>query len=270
MRAASGGVRARRQRRGLIALCVALSSLSCSIAGQREDMAQGEAAERANQLYQEGEYVGAIEAYEAILDAGFESGDLHYNLGNAYFKSGDLGRSILSWERALIRAPGDPDVLANLSLASQLTVDAVDPLPRFWLLAVGSWVLALIPRGVLLTVVALAWIALTGGVIAQILARGSWATRVAPWLVVGGGVAFLVLGTNMVIREMGIGRIERAVILSEVVPVRSAPADDDDLTIFEVHEGTRVRIDQRTGSWVAVVLDDGKVGWIHIDVIAVI
>lgn len=59
-------------------------------------------------------------------------------------------------------------------------------------------------------------------------------------------------------------------ILDRAVQVRAAPAEEDDLTLFEIHEGTRVRIEQRTGSWVEVVLDDGKVGWVPADVMEII
>ena len=233
-------------------------------------VAQEEIATQGNQYYQDGEYDAAVQAYEAVLDAGFESGDLYYNVGNAYFKSGDLGRSILAWERALVRLPGNPDVLANLDLARSLTTDAVEPLPRFWLLSVVSWWIDLLPRGVLATLVAMAWLALTGGAMVRILARGEWFRRIGHGLAVGGGVAIVVLGTNLLVREFGVGQRERAVILAEAVAVRSAPAEDDDLTLFEVHEGTRVRIDQRTGEWAEVVLDDGKVGWVPLDVMGVI
>jgi hypothetical protein len=60
------------------------------------------------------------------------------------------------------------------------------------------------------------------------------------------------------------------VILADAVPVRSAPADQDELTLFEIHEGTRVRIDERAGEWAEVVLDDGKVGWVPADVLEAI
>ena len=59
-------------------------------------------------------------------------------------------------------------------------------------------------------------------------------------------------------------------ILADAVPVRSAPADQDELTLFEIHEGTRVRIDQRAGEWAEIVLEDGKVGWVPADVMGVI
>ena len=74
----------------------------------------------------------------------------------------------------------------------------------------------------------------------------------------------VVLGSNLALREFGVGQAERGVILAEAVWVRSAPTDDDDLTVFEVHEGTRVRIDQRTEQWAEIVLDDGKVGWVPV------
>ena len=232
--------------------------------------AQEEIFERGNQLYQEADYAGAIEAYEAVRSAGFEGADLHYNLGNAYFKGGDLGLSILEWERALVLAPGDPDVAANLELARSLTADAVEPLPRFWLFsAVSSWV-RLFPRRLLIIVVAVGWLGLAGGAITRVLAKSEEARRLGGWVASGGAVVVILLGANLAVRELRIGQPQRGVILAEAVAVRSAPAADDDLTLFEVHEGTRVRIDQRTGTWAEVVLDDGKVGWVPVDVMGVI
>ncbi|MGD8602781.1 MAG: tetratricopeptide repeat protein, partial [Gemmatimonadota bacterium] len=216
--------------------------------------AQQEIFERGNQLYQDGDFAGAVDAYEAVMSAGFESAELHYNLANAYFKSGELGRSILEWERALALSPGDEDAQANLELARSLTQDAVEPLPRFWLLsALSRWV-RLLPRSLLILMVGGAW--LTGGVavVTRILARSADVQRWAGWLAVAAAVVVAVFGTNLVVRELGLGQPERAVILAEAVPVRSAPSDDDDLTLFEIHEGTSVRVEQRTGMWAEVVL----------------
>jgi len=228
--------------------------------------AQEEIFERGNQLYQDGDFAGAVDAYEAVRSAGFESAALHYNLGNAYFKSGELGRSILEWERARALAPGDADAQANLDLARSLTQDVVEPLPRFWLLSAVSWWLRLLPRSVLLALVGGAWLAAGVGVVARILTRSPDVRRWAGWLAVAGAGVVAVFGTNLMVRELGIDRPDRAVILADAVPVRSAPADQDDLTLFEIHEGTRVRIEERTGEWAEVVLDDGKVGWVRGDV----
>jgi hypothetical protein len=102
------------------------------------------------------------------------------------------------------------------------------------------------------------------------LVRRDDVRRVGGWTATLAGVVVLVLGVNLFVRELGLGRDERGVILADVVPVRSAPAEQDDLMLFEIHEGTLVRIDQRAGDWAEVVLEDGKVGWVPADVMGVI
>ena len=253
----------RPSRAVFIAMFVALSAPVCTLA-QDEIVAQG------NQLYQQGDYAGAVAAYQAVLDAGFESPALRYNLGNALFKTGDLGGSILEWERARALDPADPDVLANLALARSLTADAIEPLPRFWLLSAVSWWIDLLPRTLLIVMVATAWMVLGAGLATRTLARRDDVRGVATWTATLAGAVVLVLGANLFIRELGLGRAERGVILAEAVPVRSAPAEQDDLTLFEIHEGTLVRVDQRAGDWAEVVLEDGKVGWVPADVMGVI
>lgn len=233
-------------------------------------LAQQEIFERGNQFYQAEDYPAAVEAYEAVRAGGFESSDLHYNLGNAYFKTGELGRSILSWERALRLDSGHEDAEANLELAVRLSADEIEPLPRFWLLSAMSWWVTLVPRFALLVVVGLAWLAFMCGALTRILVSAERARRFAGWGIAVGAVTLVLFGSNLVLREFEVGQAERGVILAETVLVRSAPADDDDLTVFEVHEGTRVRVDQRTEQWAEIVLDDGKVGWVPVGVMEVI
>lgn len=233
-------------------------------------VAQDEIVARGNAAYQEGDFAAAVEAYEAVLESGYRSAGLEYNLANAYFKSGELGRAILHWERAARLAPGDQDIQANLDLARSLTVDAVEPLPRFWLSSVVDWWIGLLPAGWLRAIVALGWIALSSGVVLRILARSAWAPSVGRGLVVTGTLLVLLFAPAMLMRETGVGMPDEGIILADAVQVRSAPSADDDLTLFEIHEGTKVRIDQRTGEWLEVVLEDGKVGWVPAAVLEVI
>jgi len=257
-------MRSRKTLRGSLGLFTLLASIAVPLAGQDEIVARG------NQTYQEGDYASAIEAYEAVRNGGFTSAGLEYNLGNAYFKSGSLGRAILHWERALALSPGDPDTQANLDLARSLTVDAIEPMPTFWLVSAASWWVGLFSRGALAALVAIGWLTLAGALVTWILSRNESVRSAARWTAVAGAAVVLVLGTNLLLRELGIAQPERAVIMVEAVAARAAPAQDDDLTLFEVHEGTRVRLDQRTGEWAEVVLDDGKVGWIPLSAMEII
>src|SRR5206468_976205 len=84
---------------------------------------------RANALYGEERHPEAAAEYEKILAAGYESGNLYFNLGNAWFRAGDTGRAILEYERARRLLPRDPDTRANLGYARSLAGEADDETP---------------------------------------------------------------------------------------------------------------------------------------------
>lgn len=218
--------------------------------------------DRANRFYQDGAFQEALSDYESIAAAGFESPDLYYNLGNAYFKVGNLGRSILSYERTLKRKPGDSDASANLALARSLTADEIEPLPRFWVVSALSWWVSLIPRVFLPSLVVLSYLLLGGGFAVRILTRSPKARSWTGWVLIGSAVALALFGSTLLARDGVVGGTEWGVVLVEEIPVQSAPSPEDDLTLFHVHEGTKVRLDQRTDEWSEVVLEDGRVGWI--------
>ncbi len=226
--------------------------------------------EEGNRRYQENDFAGALEAYLAIVEMGFHGPDLYYNLGNAFFKTGDLGRSILNYERAHRLRPGDADIEANLELARSLTVDEIDPLPRFWVLSVLSWWTNLLPRAGLVLVSLTAYLVGAGGLCLWILSRRSGRGRLGAWLSFGGALGLVFFGTTLLARDRILGAADWGVVLSEVVPVQSAPSDEADLTLFLVHQGTKVRIDQTSEYWLEVVLEDGKVGWVPADVLEII
>ena len=216
-----------------------------------------------NRLYQEGDYPAALDAYLGLFDDGLESGELHYNIGNAYFKLGEMGRAILFYERARRELPGDESVRANLELARSLTADQITPLPGFWLPRAVGWAVRLVPRGWLITIMALGYFALAATLLYRLLSAGAeprpWTTRVA----VAAAAVTLASGANLLIREFDIGQAERGVILQAEAAVQSAPSDDPALHLFTIHEGAVVRIDRRAEAWLEIVLEDGKVGWVR-------
>jgi hypothetical protein len=234
-------------------------------ASQNQPLSRDEAGalmDQANRSYQDGAFEDALAGYLAIMDAGLENADLHYNLGNAYFKTGSLGRSILSYERALKLRPRDADAAANLALARSLTADEIEPMPRFWLFSALSWWVSLLPRGVLVLLVVLAWGLLATGITVRILARTPGGRPWANWIAIGSLGGLAVFGATLLARDGIIGGAEWGVVLAEEIAVQSAPSPEDDLTLFHVHEGTKVRLDQQTDEWSEVVLEDGRVGWV--------
>ncbi len=75
---------------------------------------------KASRHYEAAQYNEAIAEYSLLLKQDLESGPLHYNLGNCYFKKGDLGRAILNYERAKRIIPSDGDLEANYKYATSL------------------------------------------------------------------------------------------------------------------------------------------------------
>ena len=71
-------------------------------------------------------YYDAISKYESILNDGYESAELYYNLGNAYYRSEQLGKSIWAYSNALDIAPRNRDVAHNLSIANAQIVDRIE------------------------------------------------------------------------------------------------------------------------------------------------
>ncbi len=232
--------------------------------------AQGGLFDEGNRLYQQGDYHGALGSYMRIVDAGLESGELYYNIGNAYFKLGDLGHSLVYYERARRLLPHDDDLLANLELARSLTADEITPLPGFWLFRVVAWWVNLLAEPLLVVVVAAAYLVSTGALTVVILKRGTVLAAWGRWVAGAAAAVLVVFGSNLAVRELGIGQSPEAIVLAEEVGVHSAPTDDSSLLVFTIHEGTKVRIDRSADDWLEIVLADGKVGWVRSDGLEII
>lgn len=216
-----------------------------------------------NRLYRDGDFRGALESYHRIEEAGFESGPLFYNMGNAHFKLAELGPAILYYERALRLMPGDDDLRANLALARSLTADDVIPLPGFLPFRAARWWVYLLSPTLLAWIVGVGYVLAMSGLFTWVLRPTPAAAAWGRLMAVMAGIVTVVFGVNLAARGLGLGDPPRAVVMVDAAEVQSAPSPDPSLQVFTVHEGTTVRIDRRAEAWVEVVLADGKVGWVR-------
>ncbi|MCC7212038.1 MAG: tetratricopeptide repeat protein [Candidatus Brocadia sp.] len=65
----------------------------------------------------------ATDLYEIALTGGFRNGQIYYNLGNTYYRRGELGKAIVNYRRAERLMPRNADINANLRLAKGSTKD---------------------------------------------------------------------------------------------------------------------------------------------------
>ncbi len=92
-------------------LCINFAITSAAFAQADAEFA------KANQEFAQGHFKEAISGYEALIRSGQWSANVFYDLGNAYFRTGDFGRSILNYERALALERHHPEATANLQIA---------------------------------------------------------------------------------------------------------------------------------------------------------
>ena len=238
--------------------------------------------QRANALYDGGEYERAAELYVQLVDAGMADASLFYNLGNAYYKLGAIGPAVLYYERARRLEPRDGDVNANLSLTRSLLRDRqfIDEAGLFrrvllWPhrnLSTRETVVLASVWYLLLTLATLGFVLRDSLVVSRIYRTLSMAS---PGRLLGlekpsdfalAICTTLVLTAATSASAYGKYRAEtlrpEGVVLQEEVSVFSGPSDESTLQ-FKVHEGTVLRIGGVRTHWVQVRLPGGLSGWIR-------
>lgn len=222
---------------------------------------------RGNQAYQNGNYQAAIKAYSQILETGYESWEVYYNLGNAYYKMGDIGRAILNYERAKKLEPKNEDINHNLEIANLAVVDRIQEIPQFFLFAWFSSVAHFFSLGLLGGIVLALYFALTLLIILRLFANSVSVRKVAVVAIIFIGSICLLFVGIFSLRVIENERRNEAIVLANKVDVRSAP-DANGTVVFTLHEGVKLEIYDRSLDWVKIRLADGKLGWLHNDVIA--
>jgi tetratricopeptide (TPR) repeat protein len=242
----SGQFRISKKHRSLLAtLCLFLICVGSALAQSDADFA------RANDEFANGKFPDAIRDYQLLVQAKHWSAPLFYDLGNAYFRSGDFGHSILNYERALALEPQHPETAANLTLvreearalelqhgrfdaalkhvtANQLTIAAA---VAFWIAAIGLTTTFLARRRSAIPIL----VALLGAVVAVVCIAAVYRIE-AP-------------------------RKTLAIVTAPEVQARLATADNAN-SVLQLPPGSEVRILSRRGDWIYALLPNNLRGWI--------
>ena len=244
----SGGV-----TKVVLILLVSLSSVTTSFAVTKTE---------ADSAYARGEFQQAIKDYEALLKQG-ASADLYYNLGNAYYRSENITRAVLNYERALLLSPGDRDIRFNLQIAQAKTIDKIVPESEMFFF---TWYRALVN---LMSVDGWASVALVSLALVIILllvylfSERIWLRKVGFF----GGILMLLLFvlSNIFAWQQKQNLLFRkgAIVMTPTISVKSTPASNG-TDLFILHEGTKVVItDSSMKDWREIRIADGKEGWIE-------
>ena len=216
----------------------------------------------ADSAYVRGEYQQAINAYEALLKQG-ASAEIYYNLGHAYYRTENITKAVLNYERALLFSPGDRDIRFNLQLAQSKTIDKIIPESEMFfvtwyhalvnLMSVDGWARMALVLLALVIILSLAYL----------FSERIWLRKLGFFA----GLFLLVLFvlSNIFAWQQKQNLVHRkgAIVMQPSVTVKSTPAKNG-TDLFILHEGTKVTITDATmKGWREIRLADGKEGWIE-------
>jgi tetratricopeptide (TPR) repeat protein len=215
---------------------------------------------KADDAYSKGKYQDAIESYEAALQKG-KSANLYYNLGNAYYRTDNVTRAIINYEKARLLAPGDEDIIHNLEVARSKTIDNIQPGEKIFFkvwfeniktsMNIDAWATLSLVSLIVALLLFLVYL-----FVKQMTVR-----KVAFYL--SACLVIIFIFGNVFASQLKdfTTNSKCAVIVSPTATAKKTPTDQGaDACIL--HEGTRADIIDALKGWYEIRLADGTEGWI--------
>lgn len=237
-------------------LCMALLMGKMSFANK--DL---KAPAEAEKFYAEKKYKEAIASYESLLHDGYTSYKLHYNLGNAYYKNKELGKAIYHYELANKLEPNNEDVLTNLRIANEKTIDKIESKENFFLSVIKSGLVnALSTNG-------WAWMSVISLIVSLGLFFLFFTSQSLLLKRIGffaGFLCFILFPASMVLGFSALNDKQNnkfAIITARETRTHEEPSDASG-SRFSLHEGTRVRVLETNDEWTNIKLENGNEAWI--------
>lgn len=222
--------------------------------------------EKANELYNQGNYFDAISIYENIINKGIKNGNIYFNLANSYLKNEQLGKAILNYKNAQIFQPRDVDIERNLNYALELTKDqisteeAMDPMLRiifFWYYTLN------LPELIILTITLNLIVCIT--LIVSFFYKNE-ILKGANFIAV---IILIILTISSGVKIYNNDKPSEGVIVVKEVDVKCANGSSYE-NLFTLHEGTPFKISQQIDEWYKIELSNGQKGWLYKDSIGLV
>lgn len=242
-----------------ILFCIAISQISLGADYNPDTLVL-----KGNQAYNEGLYDSAIMVYTNVLDQGFESYELYYNLGNAYFKNNDLPSAILFYEKAKKIAPNIEDVNFNLSIANSMIIDKIETVPELFYKKWWNYFYNAFSEDTWTILSIISWVLLLFFIGLFIIAKTRRVKKLSFYI--GLLFLFLTIGTFGLSSQKYYYTKENmeAIIFTPTVTAKSSPTQNS-VDLFVIHEGTKVQIMDEIQGWVKIKIRNGSIGWLNVN-----
>jgi len=216
----------------------------------------------AQDLYANAKYDSAALIYQSIIDSGYQSPELYYNMGNAYFKLKEIPSAILYYEKALKLKPSDKNIQYNLKLCNAMIPDRIESVPKIFFI---QWYESLYNYFPIDT-----WAKIGLGMFALFslimifffLSDSVLMKKLSFWF----SAFFLILSLFSFFltsqKYASFKNHDEAIVFTPSITIKSSPTKNS-VDLFVIHEGTKVTILDKVGNWRKIKIENGSIGWME-------
>ena len=212
-----------------------------------------------NYYYENERYELAVENFQQ-LEQDFTHEFLYLNLGNSYYRMGEIGNAIWAYEKAHSISPRDQDIIYNLNFVRSQVKDRIVPPDSFFLFSLYKAALdktttldIIILGGFLFIAISLIYIIKSYFFINE---------KIKVFFNYALTLCLSILIWMSFDKYWNISDINEAIVISSSIDVRSAPIVRGENVVFRIHEGTKAQITTSEPGWYEIILLDGKKGWV--------
>ena len=235
--------------------------MTCFMTTEAKAQKPEELLVKANTLYNESAYDSAAVVYESIINKGYSSATLFYNLGNTYYKIGNYPLAIYYYEKSLKLDPKNEDTKHNIEIAQAFISDKIESVPEFFVKTwwknisntfnINTWsVITLIVFGLLLICLFFYFTAKTRGLKKSMFFIG---------LVL---IIMSICTFSITIKKSNyIKSQNEGIVITPTITVKSSPSSSS-VDLFVLHEGSKVKILDHTDNWDKIKIANGSIGWL--------
>lgn len=215
---------------------------------------------QADRLYEEGKYAAALAIYQDI-EKSVSNWKLYYNIGNCYYKSNSFIKAKIYYLKAERLNPFETSIQKNIDIVNRHFNDKIEEERPDFLARLALHIESLISLNSLSMILLLAVITLNIFIF-FLIKKGKSRFRLY-------GVAFsivivLVIAGYHMYRTGKQELRNTAVIVKENSELRSGPGENNTI-LFKVNPGLKVKIIEKSRSWVQVSASSQVAGWLEED-----
>lgn len=227
--------------------------------------------EKATAEYNNDKYAQALELYLQAANEDGTSSDLYYNIGNTYYRMGDLGNAVLYYERALVLDPSNEDAETNLEFVNSKIETRISEEKSFVIHVIDTFIESLTSNA-WATIAAISFVLLIGGILLYVFSSVVTLRKIGFF---GGGVMLIVCVVSLLSAITVKSRVEahnKAVVLSPSVTLSTVPRIPKGKAeeAFTLTAGNKVTVvdsvenknGEKVEMWYEVKADDTHRAWL--------